>query len=100
LEVLPKLANQGKLFAYKYNKFWLSIKSAGSALFANRAILKLYRSKNSGELSESKNYIGNVSIHPSADVHPAAVVSSKAKFILYLQYYSILHGIASKVKYR
>ena len=76
LEVLPNLANQGKLFAFKFDKFWLNIKSAGSALYANREILRLYKTKDPKRLCESSNCIGNVSIHPSAEVHSTAVVSS------------------------
>jgi len=73
-EVLPKLAGTGKLFAYRINRFWLSIKSAGSALYANRAILDSYRMKHPELLTEQDNCRGNVYIHPTAEVDPTALV--------------------------
>ena len=74
-DVLPKLAGTGKLFAFRAERFWLSIKSAGSALFANRAILDSYNKKHPELLTEQNNCRGNVYIHPSAEVDPTAVVS-------------------------
>lgn len=74
-EVLPQLAGTGKLFAYRIDRFWLSIKSAGSALYANRAILDSYREKHPELLSEQNGYRrGNVYIHPTAEVDPTAVI--------------------------
>ena len=76
LEVLPKLSSSGKLFAYKFNNFWFSIKSAGSALYANREILQSYQSKHPELLAcDSENCIGNVYIHPGAQIHSQALVS-------------------------
>ena len=74
-DVLPQLAGTGKLFAFRAERFWLSIKSAGSALFANRAILDSYNKKHPELLTEQNNCRGNVYIHPSAEVDPTAVVS-------------------------
>jgi len=73
-DVLPGLAGTGKLFAFRAERFWLSIKSAGSALFANRAILDSYNKKHPELLTEQNNCRGNVYIHPSAEVDPTAVI--------------------------
>ena len=73
-EVLPILASEGKLFAHQISSFWLNIKSAGSALYANREILAMYRSKHPDRLHSSENCVGNVYVHPSAEVDPKAVV--------------------------
>jgi len=69
-DILSNIAGQGKMFAYKYEKFWLSIKSAGSALYANRMQLELYKQNNPERLC--KNQLDSVFVHPSAQVDPTA----------------------------
>uniref|UniRef100_H2YNN3 Uncharacterized protein n=1 Tax=Ciona savignyi TaxID=51511 RepID=H2YNN3_CIOSA len=73
-ELLPRLAGTGKLFAFKADTFWLNVKSAGSALHANRAILEMYKSTHPNRLNDDKNCIGNVAIHPTAEVDPTAML--------------------------
>nr|XP_002124063.2 mannose-1-phosphate guanyltransferase alpha-A [Ciona intestinalis] len=73
-DLLPLLSGSGKLFAFKTNTFWLNIKSAGSALHANRAILELYKTTHPGRLNNESNCMGNVSVHPTAEVDPTAVL--------------------------
>jgi len=73
-EVLPELAGTGKLFAYRIDRFWLSIKSAGSALYANRAILDSYHYKHPELLTKQENCRGNVYINPGAEVDSTAVI--------------------------
>ena len=41
-DIITKQAGQGKVFAFMNDKFWMSIKSAGSAVYANRVMLDLY----------------------------------------------------------
>lgn len=73
-DIFPKLYSEGKLFAYKTEKFWMSIKSAGSALYANRAILESYKDVHPDRLSHSSSIIGNVFIHKTAEVDPSAIL--------------------------
>jgi len=73
-EVLPKIAGSGKLFAFRISRFWLSIKSAGSALYANRAILDSYKIKHPELLTDQTNCRGNVFIHPTAEIDSSAVI--------------------------
>ena len=78
-EVLPRLAGSGKLFAFRMDRFWLNIKSAGSALYANQAILELYKSSHPERLSDLPGCKGNVYIHPTAEVDDSAVVRNISK---------------------
>lgn len=77
-DVLASLASSGTLNAFKTNNFWTCLKSAGSAIYANRNVLSLYHKTNPDRLAQNgKNLphiIGDVCIHPSAVVHPTAVL--------------------------
>nr|XP_039253124.1 mannose-1-phosphate guanyltransferase alpha-A-like [Styela clava] len=73
-DVFPILATRGKLFAYKCDRFWMSIKSAGSALYANRAILETYKKTHPDRLTDHPGCIGTVSIHRTAEVDATAVL--------------------------
>ena len=57
VDILTKVAGQGKVFAYmnKCNNFWMSIKSAGSAIYANRTMLDLYKKYHPNRLVEGKD---------------------------------------------
>lgn len=82
-EVLTKLAGTGSLFALPVTQWWSQIKTAGSAIYANRRFLDLYRRTHPERLAktgvESNEFpceiIGDVFIHPTATIHPTAVVS-------------------------
>lgn len=77
-DVLMRLAGSDRLFALPGNKWWSQLKSAGSAIYANRHYLALYRQSQPGRLSAAIrgkcHIIGDVHIHASATVHPTAVV--------------------------
>ena len=46
-DILQQVAGTGKVFAFLTDRFWMSIKSAGSAIYANRVMLgNVFRSKN------------------------------------------------------
>jgi len=68
-DIYHEICGQGKMFAYKHNDFWMSIKSAGSALYANRVQLELYKKNSPDRL---KNADETVFVHPSAQVDPTA----------------------------
>lgn len=77
-EVLQPLSGTGKSFVYQITDWWSQLKSAGSAIYANRHYLQVYRNKHPERLAKSKenqvNIIGDVYIHPSATVHPSAIL--------------------------
>lgn len=71
------------------NNWWSQIKTAGSAIYANRHFLDMYRrTKQHDRLAKQGNkntdandddglictIIGDVYIHPSAIIHPTATV--------------------------
>jgi Nucleoside-diphosphate-sugar pyrophosphorylase involved in lipopolysaccharide biosynthesis/translation initiation factor 2B, gamma/epsilon subunits (eIF-2Bgamma/eIF-2Bepsilon) len=86
-DVLMPLAGTGRVFALQTNNWWSQLKTAGSAIYANRHYLELYRSRHADRLAQGDvaiedekekkmcNIIGDVYIHPSASIHPTAAVS-------------------------
>jgi len=79
------LAGTGRLFALQTKNWWSQLKTAGSAIYANRHYLELYRSWHVDRLvqgdfkteqgKEKKcTIIGDVYIHPSATVDTTATV--------------------------
>lgn len=77
-DILATLAGSGQLFALPVNNWWSQLKTAGSAIYANRHYLALYRTKNPERLARAGNcpyhIIDDVFIHETADVHPTATV--------------------------
>jgi mannose-1-phosphate guanylyltransferase len=84
-DVLMPLAGTGRLFALQTSNWWSQMKTAGSAIYANRHYLELYRIWHTDRLAggdlkaeEEKekrcNIIGDVYIHPTATVHNTATV--------------------------
>ncbi|XP_057304863.1 mannose-1-phosphate guanyltransferase alpha-A-like [Hydractinia symbiolongicarpus] len=73
------IAGSGKLYCLMLsNSFWGSMKSAGSAIFANRQYLASYKKDNFIQLAENSDgtaeIVGDVYIHPSAIVDPTAKI--------------------------
>ncbi|XP_024943480.1 mannose-1-phosphate guanyltransferase alpha [Cephus cinctus] len=77
-DILTRLAGTGRLFALPVTNWWSQVKTAGSAIYANRHYLSLYRLKQSERLAPAPDgpchIIGDVHIHPSATIHPTAVL--------------------------
>ncbi|XP_061465389.1 mannose-1-phosphate guanyltransferase alpha isoform X2 [Rhineura floridana] len=77
-DVFTALAGQGRLFAYKTEGFWSQIKSAGSAIYANRLYLSCYSHCHPERLAQNRpggpTIRGNVYIHPTASVDASAVL--------------------------
>lgn len=78
-EVLSPLAGTGKMFALQTSNWWSQLKTAGSAIYANRHYLELYKLKHPDRLYTSSGeggctIIPDVHIDPTAYVHPTAVV--------------------------
>ncbi|XP_071871089.1 GDP-mannose pyrophosphorylase A [Bombus fervidus] len=77
-DILMRLAGTGRLFALPVLKWWSQVKTAGSAIYANRHYLALYKAKHPDRLASTVNgtfqIIGDIYIHPSATVHETAVL--------------------------
>lgn len=79
-DVLGPLAGTGTAFLYQTNNWWSQIKTAGSAIYANRHYLALYRDQIPDRLAEEEpgvsgpKIIGDVFIHSTATVDPTAVL--------------------------
>ncbi|XP_063145025.1 mannose-1-phosphate guanyltransferase alpha isoform X2 [Candoia aspera] len=77
-DIFTALAGQGRLFAYKTEGFWSQIKSAGSAIYANRLYLSCYSQCHPERLAQNQpggpSIRGNVYIHPTASVDASAVL--------------------------
>lgn len=85
-EVLTPLAGTDKLFAMPVPNWWSQLKTAGSAIYANRHYLALYKRTHPERLANvgSKRGEGDgnlictvypdVYVHPSATVHHSAVL--------------------------
>ena len=67
-----------RLFVYRSTNLWSTIKTAGSAIYANRVYLELYKKYHPTRLAKNgegmPKIIGDVFIHPSAIVDPTAEV--------------------------
>lgn len=71
------------------NNWWSQLKTASSAIYANRHYLELYRSKHperliisgSGDNPWKCRIISDVHIHPTAQIHPTAIVKHHNFFI-------------------
>ena len=82
------MAGTGKAFVYQTSNWWSQLKSAGSAIYANRHCLQLYKKRHPERLTglgiqdrqikQIPKIIGDVFIHPTAYIHHTAVVSSLA----------------------
>ena len=91
-DVLPRLANEGNLYCVQLDGFWMDIGLPHNYLLGTQLFLQYLQDmqqNNQGgptykifdgekskyqELSEGNNIIGNVIIHPSAQVDPGAVL--------------------------
>lgn len=83
------LAGTGRLFALPVLKWWSQVKTAGSAIYANRHYLALYKVKHPDRLASTVNgtfqIIGDIYIHPSATVHETAVVKSSYRYLVLIK---------------
>ncbi|XP_046386433.1 mannose-1-phosphate guanyltransferase alpha-A [Ischnura elegans] len=80
-DLLMPLAGTGKAFAFPTTNWWSQLKTAGSAIYANRHYLELFKKKRPERLfptgsgdAKTPKIIGDVHVHPSASVHPTAVL--------------------------
>jgi len=77
-DILTRLAGSGRLFALPVLRWWSQVKTAGSAIYANRHYLALYKQKQPDRLASTNSalchIIGDVYIDPSAIIHPTSTV--------------------------
>ena len=69
-DILMPLAGTKQVKVFVTTNWWSQIKTAAAAIYANRNYLKLYPQR----LSHSEQIIGDVYIHPSANISPTAVI--------------------------
>ena len=78
-DILPSLPGLGKGRVFRTDRWWSQIKTAGSAIYANRHYLAFTAKEKPQLLANNETVepktIGNVYIHPTANIHPTAVVS-------------------------
>ncbi|KAL4716518.1 hypothetical protein ACJJTC_015946 [Scirpophaga incertulas] len=70
-DVLTPLAGTGKLYAMQVTSWWSQVKTAGSAIYANRHYLEL---QSSPPATTKCQILPDVFIHPSASVDSTAVI--------------------------
>lgn len=76
----------GKLYVFHTNRMWSQVKTAGSAIYANRQYLAMYRRSQPDRLAgfdrgdATPKIVGDVYIHPTAQVHSSCVVSGSLSF--------------------
>ncbi|XP_059503606.1 mannose-1-phosphate guanyltransferase alpha-A isoform X2 [Stegostoma tigrinum] len=77
-DIFTTMAGRGFLYIYKTDGFWSQIKSAGSAIYANRLYLNQYQKTHPDRLAKDEpdgpRILGNVYIHPTAHIDPTAVL--------------------------
>ena len=77
-DLLVPLAGTNTSFLHLTNNWWSQIKTAGSAIYANRHFLTLYNTNNPERLTKDTDHgpkiIGDVFIHETAVVDPSAVL--------------------------
>jgi len=75
-EILMPLAGTGRALVYQTKKWWSQLKTPGAAIYANRHYLQLFRQRRPERLAkgDEPQIIGDVFIHPTANVHPTAVL--------------------------
>ena len=93
-DVITLLSTIGGAYVYHTTGWWSQIKTAGAAIYSNRHCLKFYHKTHPERLFKSEKgepkVIGDVFIHPSAHVHPTAVVSTQRKEIYCVHIYPFL----------
>ena len=81
--IMPLAGNHGNIYVFQSNRMWSQVKTAGSAIYANRQYLDLYRKNQPDRLANysgkgdtsNPKIVGDVFIHPTANVHHSCVVS-------------------------
>ncbi|XP_037785138.1 mannose-1-phosphate guanyltransferase alpha-A-like isoform X1 [Penaeus monodon] len=77
-DILMPIAGTGQAYVYTTDRWWSQIKTAGSAIYANRHYLQLYHKQKEDRLAtngpDKPTIIGDVYIHPTASVDPSAVL--------------------------
>jgi mannose-1-phosphate guanylyltransferase len=71
-DVFVPLTGTKRLYVYQYNGFWRQIKHAGASVYCNDLYTKHFANVKPHILAkQSENIIGNVIIHPTAQIGPS-----------------------------
>lgn len=80
-DIIMPMTGEGNLYVFHTNRMWSQVKTAGSAIYANRQYLAMYRRNQPDRLAgygkgdASPRIIGDVFIHPTAQIHPNCLVN-------------------------
>lgn len=89
-EILTPLAGTGQLYAFQMSKWWSQLKTAGSAIYANRHYLQLYHEKHPERLKKPNEGGEECTVHPDVHIDPSAVIHPSAVVILQLHGTSVV----------
>ncbi|GMR53154.1 hypothetical protein PMAYCL1PPCAC_23349, partial [Pristionchus mayeri] len=74
-DIFPHMTHKGTLYAHNTKRWWSQTKTAAAVLYANRAYLRLYRTRYAARLRVAgAQIVGDVFIDPSAEVDPTAKI--------------------------
>ncbi|GBP33810.1 Mannose-1-phosphate guanyltransferase alpha-B [Eumeta japonica] len=74
-DILAPLAGTTKLYAMQVTNWWSQVKTPGSAIYANRHYLELYRKRDAQNAPTANcKIIPDVYIHPTAEIDSSAVI--------------------------
>lgn len=72
-DIFEPLAGTKSIFVYQYNGFWRQIKNAGASVYCNDLYTKHFAKVKPQLLApQSETIVGNVIVHPTAEIHPSA----------------------------
>ncbi|XP_044744576.1 mannose-1-phosphate guanyltransferase alpha-A [Coccinella septempunctata] len=78
-DILARLSGTGKFFGWHLDTWWSQLKTAGSAIYANRHYLGLYKKRpNKKSILHGKGDEPLCSIHPDVFIDPTAVIDASA----------------------
>eukprot|EP00347_Sterkiella_histriomuscorum_P020276 403338422 len=73
-DVFPKLAEEGQLFCTPLKGLWMDIAQPKDYITGTKLFLQFLRDQCSDEIAKGDNIIGNVMIHPTAQVDISSVI--------------------------
>lgn len=73
-EIFPNMADEGQLYQMSDDGFWMDIGQPKDYLTGQKLYLEHLQKHNDESLSKGQNIIGEVMIHPSAQVDPTSVL--------------------------
>jgi len=84
--IKPFAGKNSSIYVFQTSRIWSQVKTAASAIYANKQYLEMYRrvqpsrlaQSNAGGDAPSAKILGDVYMHPTAQVHSTCVVRLKS----------------------